>query len=86
MIMIIAIIYFLSDEIFDQQLKITFRKTSATPPLHPQKFHSLRFYSPLPPPPPLKKKNSVIASPPLFAEIKTFLASSPLAEWTLCWA
>ena len=66
MIMIIAIIYFLSDEIFDQQLKITFRKTSATPPLHPQKFHSLRFYSPLPPFPPLKKKKFSNCKSPSF--------------------
>ena len=39
MIMIIAIIYiFLSYMIFDQQLKITFRKSSAPPP--PEKINS----------------------------------------------
>ena len=39
MIMIIAIIYiFLSYVIFDQQLKITFRKSSTHPPI--EKIHS----------------------------------------------
>ena len=61
MIMIIAIIYiFLSHMIFDQQLKINFRKSSGLlkTPLPP-------FYS-LPP------KNSKIASPPLFTNLKIF--------------
>ena len=40
--MIIAIIYiFLSDVVFDQQLKITFRKSSALSP-PPVKIHSLK--------------------------------------------
>ena len=43
MIMIIAIIYiFLSYVIFDQQLKITFRKSSAPPP-YPEKIQSPLF-------------------------------------------
>ena len=49
MIMIIAIIYiFLSHVIFDQQLKITFRKSSALPPPALENIHSLLFtHSPL---------------------------------------
>ena len=55
MIMIIAIIYiFLSDVIFDQQLKSTFRQS---PP--PEKIH-LPLFTHLPPPP----KNWEIARPP----------------------
>ena len=61
--MIIAIIYiFLSYMIFDQQLKITFRKSS-TP--HPLKKSTPPF---LPNPP----KNSKSVSPPLFANIEKF--------------
>ena len=61
MIMIIAIIYiFLSYVIFDQQLKITFRKSSGLPHTHthtPEKIHSplITQYHP---------KNPQIASPP----------------------
>ena len=65
MIVIIAIIYifFLLFEIFDQQLKITFRKSSATPsPPSPWKKSTT-----LPPP-----KNSKSASPPLFGNIQNF--------------
>ena len=65
MIMIIAIIYILSYVIFDQQLKITFRKSSplkkSTPPL----------YS-------LVCKSSKSASHPLIANIENF--SGPPAK------
>ena len=65
-IMIIAVIYiFLSSVIFDQQLKITFRKSLAPSPLFT---HSL--------PPPQKKSKS--ASPPFLPTLKIFQA--PLAE------
>ena len=63
MIMIIAIIYiFLSYMIFDQQLKITFRKSWAPPwknPLPP-------FYSPPFP------KNSKVQVPPFLTTLKNF--------------
>ena len=65
MIMIIAIIYILSCLIFDQQLKITFRKSS------PLKKSTLPLYS-LPP------KNSKSASHPRIANIENF--SGPPAE------
>ena len=61
MIMIIAIIY-LSD--IDQQLKITFRKSTG----FPLKKSTPTFYSP--PPPPKISKNCMS---PLFANIKIFL-------------
>ena len=69
MIMIIAIIYiFLSYVIFDQQLKITFRKSSAPPwknPLPP-------LYSLLTP----SQKISKSASPRLFANVEKFSGHS----------
>ena len=75
MIMIIAIIYifFLFYVIFDQELKITFGKSSSPPwknPLSP-------FYS-LPP------KNLKIASPPLFINIENFLGPPSRKGGTLC--
>ena len=80
MIMIIAIIYiFLSYVIFDQQLKITFRKSSD--PLSPEKIHS-PFYS-LPSP-----KNLKVASSPLFDNIENFLGcpsrKGGRTLWLLC--
>ena len=67
MIMIIAIIYIsLSYVIFDQQLKITFRKSSGPP----EKVHPPPFYS-LPP------KNTKSASPTLFANTENFSAPPP---------
>ena len=58
MIMIIVLIYFfLSYVIFDQQLKITFRKSSAPPP--PEKIHS-----------PLKIQKVQVS--PVFANIENF--------------
>ena len=66
MIMIIATIYvFLSYVIFDQQLKITFRKSSAPP----------RLKKSTPP------KNSKSASSPLFANIENFSAHPPSERW-----
>ena len=67
-IMIIAIIYiFLSDVIFDQQLKFTFRKSSGSP----EKVHSSLFaHSPT--------KNLKIASPPLpFCQHWEFFSPTP---------
>ena len=64
-IMIIAVIYiFLSSVIFDQQLKITFRKSLAP---SPWKNHSPLFTHSLPPPKKIKKCKS-----PLFANIENF--------------
>ena len=75
MIMTIAIIYiFLSYVIFHQQLKITFRKSSAPSPFppSPEKMHSplkiqklqvppkLKIFKPLPPPPERGKDTVVI--------------------------
>ena len=80
-IMFIAIIYiFLSYVIFDQQLKITFRKSSV--PLSPEKIHS-PFYS-LPSP-----KNLKVASSPLFDNIEKFLGcpssrKGGRTRWLLC--
>ena len=64
----------LSYVIFDQQLKITFRKSSAppTPPPPPEKIHSPFLLTP-----PISK-NSKSASPPFFANIENF--SGPCAE------
>ena len=61
MIMIIVLIYFfLSYVIFDQQLKITFRKSSGgPPPLLPEKIHS-----------PLKIQKVQVS--PVFANIENF--------------
>ena len=59
MIMIIVLIYFfLSYVIFDQQLKITFRKSPAPPP-PPEKIHS-----------PLKIQKVQVS--PVFANIENF--------------
>ena len=66
--------------------KLLSEKLQPLPPSTPKNSTPSDFTHPSPPSPLSKKKNSVIASPPLFAEIKNFLASSPLAEWTLCWA
>ena len=65
--------------IFDQQLKITFRKSSD--PLSPEKIHS-PFYS-LPSP-----KNLKVASSPLFDNIENFLGcpsrKGGRTLWLLC--
>ena len=66
MIMIIAILYIiLSYVIFDQQLKITFRKFSAPPPPEKTQYPFFIHSSP---------KNSKSASPPLFANTESFLS------------
>ena len=75
MIMIVAVIYifFVFYVIFDHQLKITFRKSSALSPS--EKIHSLLFTQSSP-------KNLEIASPPFFAKIEKILAPPPLQkEW-----
>ena len=65
-IMIIAVIYiFLSSVIFDQQLKITFRKSLAP---SPWKNHSPLFTHSLPPP----KKNQKVQVPPFCQHWKFF--------------
>ena len=70
MIMIIAIIYiFLSYVIFDQQLNITFRKSSASPPPPPWK-NPLPLFNHFP-----LKIQKLQVSPPLFANIENFLVS-----------
>ena len=70
MIMIVAVIYifFVFYVIFDHQLKITFRKSSALSPS--EKIHSLLFTQSSP-------KNLEIASPPFFAKIEKILAPPP---------
>ena len=76
MVMIIAIIYiFVSFEIFDQQFKITFRKSSVlpTPPSPPKKKNPP---SPFLLTPPLKIQN--VQVPPFLPPLKIFQA--PLAE------
>ena len=73
MIMIIAIIYIvLYYVIFDQHLKITFRKSSALP----EKIHSPLFTHSLP-------KNSKSASLPFFANTENF-SGVPAEGGTLC--
>ena len=64
MVMIIAIIYILF-VIFDQWLKITFRKSSGPP----EKIHSPTHSLP---------KNSKIASPPFLPTLKIFWSSISL--------
>ena len=73
MVMIIAIIYiFVSFEIFDQQFKITFRKSSVlpTPPPPQKKKSTLPLFAHSP------TKNSKCASPSLFATTENFSGSS----------
>ena len=68
MIMIIAIIYILSYVIFDQRLKITFRKSSAPSPLK-KPTPSFLLILPL--------KIQKLKVPPSFANIGIFLAPFP---------
>ena len=73
MIMILGIIYiFLLYVIFHQQLKITFRKSSATPPSL-KKIHSPIFTHSFP-------KNLKSASPPPFCQHWNFSTPSPLQK------
>ena len=66
MIMIIAVIYiFLCYVIFDEQLKINFKRSSDTP----KKIHSLLFtHSP-------PKTSKIASPPPIFVNIENFLES-----------
>ena len=71
MVMIIAIIYIFFNlmTLFDQQLKIIFRKSSAPYP-------STKKKNPLPRFTPSPTKNSKTATPPLFANIEIFTGPS----------
>ena len=72
MIMIIAVIYiFLCYVIFDEQLKINFKRSSDTP----KKIHSLLFtHSP-------PKTSKIASPPPIFVNIENFLESPCRQGW-----